>query len=80
MMNKKINIFKYYELFRLCQNKYERETAQKCSAKEWLNRWCIYITKSKTIADNNNELNTNIDLGSYNSSATSGNISWESVN
>ena len=86
MMNKKINIFKYPELFRLCQKRDEKKTAQKTSAKEWLNRWIIFIRKpvikrhgrnlSKSTAQ---DLFSSIDLGGYHSPASSVNISWDQI-
>merc|ERR1712154_80970 len=78
MMNKKINIFKYPSLFRLCQNSEEKKTAQKCSCKEWLNRWIVFIKKPKIIKKHRNQLST-IDLGGYNSPVNATNISWESI-
>lgn len=70
-MNKKINIFAYPELFRLCQNRNERKEAQKCSAKDWINRWIIYMKNPKikhspnlrAIRTRSRGLSTSIDLG-----------------
>jgi len=65
-MNKKINIFRYPELFRLCQTKIDKQSAQKCACKEWLHKWIVFITNPNN-------------LHSYHSPVMSGNISWESI-
>lgn len=86
MMNKKINIHKYPELFRLCQKREEKKAAQKTSAKEWLNRWIVFIRKPVIKRHGRNlsksgttDLFSSIDLGKYHSPASSVNISWDQI-
>eukprot|EP01083_Nonionella_stella_P130708 396766_1 len=77
LLNKKINVLIYPNLFRLCQNRMDKKLAQKTSCKEWLHRWMIFVQNPTKM--NKHEQFLSIDLGSYNSPVSPGNISWDST-
>eukprot|EP01084_Bolivina_argentea_P319252 553749_1 len=70
LLNARINVLKYPQLFRLCQNRMDKKCAQKTSCKEWLHRWIVFVKNPRMCRSEGKFLS--IDLGSYNSPATSG--------